>query len=61
MNVIEIHDLSSFISVRAFLPSLRVIKTNQVSEAIIRMISVIREIWVVSILFDNLIKFLMSL
>jgi len=55
------HDLSLFISVRAFLPSLRVLKMSQVREEIIRMVSVIREICVVSILFTNLIKFLMSL
>jgi len=38
------HDLSLFISVRAFLPSLRVLKTSQVRKEIIRMVSVIREI-----------------
>ena len=58
---IVFHDLSLFISVRAFLPSLRVLKTSQVKDEIIRMVSVIREIWVVSILFANLIKLLMSL
>ena len=58
---IVFHDLSLFISVKAFLPSLRVLKTSQAREEIIRMVSVIREIWVVSILFANLIKFLMSL
>ena len=36
--------LSLFISVKAFLPSLRVLKTSQVREEIIRMVSVIREI-----------------
>jgi len=41
---IEFHDLSLFISVRAFLPSLRVLKTSQVREENIRMVSVIREI-----------------
>ena len=58
---IVFHDLSLFISVKAFLPSLRVLKTSQVREEIIRMVSVIREIWVVSILLANLIKFFMSL
>jgi len=42
--LIEFHDLSLFISVKAFLPSLRVLKTSQVREEIIRMVSVIREI-----------------
>jgi len=41
---IVFHDLSLFISVRAFLPSLRVLKTSQVREEIIRIVSVIREI-----------------
>jgi len=41
---IVFHDLSLFISVKAFLPSLRVLKTSQVKEEIIRMMSVIREI-----------------
>ncbi len=40
----DIYDLSLFISVRAFLPSLSVLKTNQVREEIMRAISVIREI-----------------
>jgi len=38
------HDLSLFISVKAFLPSLRVLKMSQVREEIIKMMSVIREI-----------------
>jgi len=38
------HDLSLFISVRAFLPSLKDFKTSQVREEIIMMVSVIREI-----------------
>ena len=46
----DIHDLSLFISVRAFLPSLRVLKTSQESKVMIRMERVIREIRVVSIL-----------
>jgi len=58
---IVFHDLFLFISVRAFLPSLRVLKTSQVREESIRMVSVIREMWVVSILLANLIKFLVSL
>ena len=43
----ENYYLSLFISVRAFLPSLRVLKTSQESEEKIRMVSVIKEIWVV--------------
>ena len=39
----SIYDLSLSISVKAFLPSLRVLKTNQESEEIIRMVSVKRE------------------
>ena len=58
---IVFHDLSLFISVKAFLPSLRVLKTSQVREEIINTIRVIREIWVVSILLANLIEFFMSL
>jgi len=41
---IVFHDLSLLISVRAFLPSLRVLKTSQEREEMIRMVSVIREI-----------------
>jgi hypothetical protein len=41
---IVFHDLSLFISVKAFLPSLRVLKMSQVKEVIIRMVSVIKEI-----------------
>ena len=41
---IVFHDLSLFISVKAFLPSLRVLNTSKVREEIIRMVSVIREI-----------------
>jgi len=41
---IVFHDLSLFNSDKAFLPSLRVLKTSQVREEIIRMVSVIREI-----------------
>ena len=40
-------DLSLFISVRAFVPSLRVLKTSQESEEIIRMVSVVKDIRVV--------------
>ena len=58
---IVFHDLSLFISVRAFLPSLRVLKTSQDKEEIIRMVSLISEIRVVSKLLGNLIKFFMSL
>ena len=47
---IVFHDLSLFISVKAFLPSLRVLKTSQEREKMIRMVSIIKEIKVVSIL-----------
>ena len=57
----DIYDLSLFISVKAFLPSLRVLKTSQEKEEIIRMESVIREIRVVSILLVNLLTFFQSL
>ena len=40
----NIYDLSLFISVRAFLPSLKVLKISQEKEEIIKMVSVIREI-----------------
>jgi len=53
---IVFHDLSLFISVRAFLPSLRVLLTNQESEVMMRIMSVIREIRLVSMLFVNLLK-----
>ena len=48
------YNLSLFISVRAFLPSLRFFKTSQVRVEMIRMVSVIREIKVVLILLANL-------
>ena len=57
----DIYDLSLFISVRAFLPSLRVLKISQEKEEIIKMVSVIREIKVVSILLINLLGFFQSL
>ena len=43
----DIHDLSLFISFKAFLPSLRVLETSQERDEMIRMVSVIREIRVV--------------
>ena len=52
----DIYDRSLFNSVRAFLPSLRVIKTSQESEEMIRMVSVIREIRVESMLLINVMK-----
>ena len=57
----DIYELSLFISVRAFLPSLRVLKISQEKEEIIKMVSVIREIKVVSILLINLLGFFQSL
>jgi len=50
----DIYDLSLFISVRAFLPSLRVFKTSQESEEMIRMVREIRDIRVVSILINEI-------
>ena len=58
---IVFHDLSLFISVRAFLPSLRTPKTSQDREEIIRMVRVIREMWIVSILLANLLKFFLEI
>ena len=56
-----IYDLSSFISLIAFLPSLRVLKVSQAREEMIRRVSVIREIKVVSILLANFLKFFLNL
>ena len=57
----DIYDLSLFISFRAFLPSLRVLNTSQKREEEIIIVSVIREIRVVSILLVNLLKFFQGL
>ena len=54
MIVCDIYDLSLFISVKAFLPSLRVLRTSQEKKEMIRMVSGIRESRVVSILLNNL-------
>ena len=43
-NLCDIYYLSLFISVRAFLPSLRVLKTSQESEEVITIVSIIKEI-----------------
>jgi len=43
---------SLLISFRAFLPSLRVLNTSQEREEIIRAVSIIREIWILSTLVD---------
>ena len=59
--LIVFQDLSLFISVKAFLPSLRVLKISQDSEEIIRIVSIISEIKVESILLVNLLKFFLSL
>ncbi len=48
----DIYGESLLISFRAFLPSLRVRNTSQVREEIIRIVSVIREIIVLSKLVD---------
>ena len=52
----DVFDLSLSISVKAFLPSLRVLKTSQDRDEMIRMVSVVREIRVVSILLFNLLE-----
>ena len=52
---------SLFVSVKAFLPSLRVLKVSQDREEIIRMESVIKEIRLVSILLVNLLTIFQSL
>ena len=57
----DIYDLFLFISVRAFLPSLRVLETSQDDEKKIKMVSVIRETRVVSKLLFNLLKMYFSL
>ena len=48
----DIYGESLFNSFRALLPSLRVRKTSQVREKIIRMVSITREMIVLSILVD---------
>ena len=53
---IVFHDLSLFISVKAFLPSLRVLDISKEREKMIRIESVIRETIVISILLNNLLK-----
>ena len=50
----DVHYRSLLISVKAFLPSLRVLKTSHERDETIRMVSVIRETRVVSILLFNL-------
>ena len=57
----DIYDLSLFISVRAFVPSLRVLKTSQEREEMIRMVRVIKETRVISMLLVNLPEFFLSL
>ena len=52
---IVFHDLSLFISVKACLPSLRVLKTNQNREEMIRIVSTTRDIKVESIVLVNLL------
>jgi len=50
------YDLSLFISARAFLPSLRVLKTNHDKDEIIKMENTIRDIKVELILLVNLLN-----
>ena len=57
----DIYDLSLFISFKAFLPSLRVLKTSQKREEKIKIVSVIKEIRVASILLVNLLKLFQGL
>ena len=52
----KIYNLSLFISFKAFLPSLRVLKTSQDREDIIRMVRITRDIRVGSIFIINLLK-----
>ena len=52
------YNVSLFISLSAFLPSLRVLKTSQEREKRIRKVSVIREIKVISIPLVILLTFL---
>ncbi len=52
----DIYDLSLFSSLRAFLPSLRVLEVSQASEKIIKEESVISEIRVSLISMINLLK-----
>ena len=58
---IVFHDLSLFISVKAFLPSLRVLKTSQEEKQVIRIESVIKDIRVVSIMVVNLLELFLEL
>ena len=51
------YDLSSFISLMAFLPSLRVLNTSQERDETIRKVSEINEIRVVLKLISNLPTF----
>ncbi len=57
----DIYDLSLLISVKAFLPFLRVLKISQDREETIKMVSVIKETRVESILLVNILKFFLSL
>ncbi|MBW3055466.1 hypothetical protein CU307_07620 [Prochlorococcus marinus str. MU1411] len=59
--ICDIYNLSLLISVKAFLPSLRVLKTSEERENIIRIVSIIREKRVVSKLIVNLLDFFKSL
>ena len=43
----DIYDLSLLISVKAFLPSLRVFKASHERDEIIRIVSITKEKWVV--------------
>ena len=46
LYVCDIYDLFLFISSKAFVPSLRVLKISQEREETIRIVNIIREIWV---------------
>ena len=56
-NFWDIDYQSLFISLRAFLPSLRVLKISQESDEIIRMVSVNKEIRMVWVMIFNLQKY----
>ena len=53
----DIYDLFLFISVRAFLPSLKVLKTSQERDVTMRMVSIVKEKLVDSISLVKLLIF----
>ena len=57
----DVKDKSSFISSKAFLPSFKVVVSSQEREEIIKMVSVISEKKVVSMLLFKLVKYFLGL